>query len=412
MPALTAAVLIVLLEALSFGAFLPVLSYYCQEVGGNPAWVGGLFALVSAPRVFSNPLFGRLSDRLGRRPVLVVNTLGTLSGSVLWALTPTLAQLGPALFWLAVSRAVTGIFGAQAAITQAIAADSSTPQKRAAAVGMLGAAFGIALTLGPAIGGTIGHHISNAAVGWVCAGMQACSLIVILFFLPETRGPAHVAATAAGVENAGQPGWPTAAEAEAALEESRPRVQRLLLTTLLMTLAFSHLNSAFPLLAEHVYHFTEQQTGYALGLMGVLAALVQGGLVRVLVARFAEPNTFIAGILLAAFAFVLFALTGLLPGFWVAIVTLGIGISLATPTLNGLISRNVNAAQQGRILGLNQGVTSLGRAGGAMLAGTLFTLHAATPFLSAASLLLVTLAVFVARPRWAAPREPAASPER
>src|SRR5262245_37909424 len=142
MPPLYAAALVVLLEALCFTTGFPVLSYYAQRLGGDAAWVGILFGLVAWPKVVSNPIWGTLSERLGRRPVLAINTLGTLAGSIGWALAPNIGML-------AISRALVGIFGGQAGLAQAIAADVAPPEKRAAAMGVLGGAFALSLTLGP-----------------------------------------------------------------------------------------------------------------------------------------------------------------------------------------------------------------------------------------------------------------------
>jgi len=396
MSPLRAAMLVVLLEALAFGATFPVLSYYCQDLGGGPVWVGVMFALVSGPRVLTNPLFGQLSDRFGRRAMLIVSTVGTLTGSIGWALAPN-------IHWLALSRAVTGIFGAQAALAQAIAADVSPPERRAASVGLLGAAFGIALTLGPAIGGTVAHHVSAAAIGWVCAVMQLTSLGVIAFLLRETRPETapRVAARALEPALADAPAYAhRVLVSDQALPEARgiwrPVVIELLVVTLVATLGLSQFTAAYPLLTDHVYRFTEQQTGYALACVGFIAALVQGGAVRVVVARFGERGPFIGGSLLAAAAYVLLAGSPPLWEFWTATVLLGIGMALATPCLNALLSRRVGPAEQGSIMGWNQGVTSLGRAGGALLAGWLYGRYGfRAPFGSAAGLLMLSILLFL-----------------
>ena len=187
MPPPLVAALIVLCEALTFTLTLPVLAFFNARLGGSPLFLGVLFALVSAPKILTNPVFGRLSDRVGRRPILAINTVGTLGGSVLWALSGD-------LLLLAASRAVIGVFSAQAGLAQSVVADSSTRERRAAAMGLLGAAFGVALAIGPPLGGWVAAAFGYAAVGWLCAALQLISLALIAFVLRETR-PAAIGST-------------------------------------------------------------------------------------------------------------------------------------------------------------------------------------------------------------------------
>src|ERR1041384_458447 len=140
MRPLYAASLVVLLEALCFTTGFPVINRYAEQLGGDPLWIGVIFGLVSGPKVLSNPLWGLLSERIGRRAVLAVNTLGTLAGSVTWAFAPSIG-------WLALSRAFVGVFGGQAGMAQAIAADVTSPEKRSAAMGVRGGAFELAVTI-------------------------------------------------------------------------------------------------------------------------------------------------------------------------------------------------------------------------------------------------------------------------
>lgn len=379
MPPLFAAALVVLLEGLSFGATFPVIGYYTQQLGGDALWVGAMFALLAGPKVITNPLFGRLADALGRRPVLLVNGLGTLAGSLMWAVAPSVG-------WLAASRGVTGVFGAQAALANTIAADVSPPEKRAAAMGHLGAAFGIAFTLGPVIGGLVGERLSYAAVGWVCAGLQLVSLAIIALALPETRRAGAAASAAAAPEERAMLG--------------RTDILHLLIVTLVMTLGLSSFNSTYQLVTEHSYGFTAQQTGYALGCFGLCAVIVQGGVVRVMVRRFGERAAGMSGMVLMVAGFGLIALRLALPGLWTATVLLAVGSALAVPCLGALLSRRVGAAEQGAINGLNQAFVGLGRAGGAALGGVLYDWRGVTPtYASAAVVVALSLLLFAAPPR-------------
>ncbi len=397
MNPLIASAVIVLCEGLCFGAVLPVIGFYCERLGGGPITLGLLFALLAGPKVVMNPLFGRVSDRYGRRPVLLIATLGTLAGSVLWALAPNVV-------WLAISRGVVGVFGAQAAIAQAVAADVTPPARRAAAMGLLGAAFGLSITLGPLLGGIVSTAASNAAVGWVCALLQALSIVVIVTLLPETRG--RSGATFASDDAPAATGGPSSRGADLptlAPLLQRPAVRRLMLVTLLMWLGFSVINGTFQLLAAHAYHMTERHVSYAYAVIGIVGAVIQGGLIRRLAATLGEQVCGLAGLAVLAVAFALLAATPPAPVFWLVTTLLAAGSALAVPCIAGLVSRAVDEAEQGAVLGLHQGVIGLGRAGGAAFGGALYAL-------AGAPLVYSTAAVVIVAGGWLLRPLPAASP--
>jgi DHA1 family tetracycline resistance protein-like MFS transporter len=383
MKPLSAVGFIVLCEGLAFGAVLPVVSYHCQNLGGGAATVGLMFALVSAPKVLTNPLFGRLSDHFGRRPALALATLGTLVGSVGWALAPT-------TLWLGVARTITGLFGAQAGLAQAVAADVTPPERRAASIGLLGAAFGLAITFGPLIGGEVGARFGNASVGWACALLQVLSLVVIAVFLPETRPAGRSGQIEAGSRH--RHSW-----------LATPGLMTLMIVTLLVTVATSEMVSTFGLVLQWSYGLTERQTGYAWAFFGLVGVVVQGGLIRPLVAYLGERSTTVAGLLTLAAGFVLIAAEPVPVAFWTATALASVGTALVMPVLAGMLSRSVGADVQGSLAGVYQSVLGLGRAGGNYLGGGLYIRFAtAGPYVSAAALSVVALAALL---RWRPPAQ-------
>lgn len=365
MRPLLASVFIVFCESMCFTTSLAVVHDYVGALAGDAMWIGLMFALVSGPKVFAAPLWGTLSDRYGRRPILAVNTVGTLTASVLWAAAPTMSALTP-LLWLAVSRVVLGVFGGQAGLTMAVAADVTTPERRAAGMGLLGAAFGAAFTLGPPIGGWIGARFSNEAVGWFCAGLQALSLLTILFFLPETaRSLARPLMT--------RPTLPQAFRDDIVgmITLMRPAVVALLVVTLLMTLGQSFVYSTLGEFSKARYGLDRRAVGYGFGLLGLVVVLVQGGAIRPLVRRYGETPVALVGFVITIAGLVAIGFSGGATELFAATAITGVGIALSTPCISGLLSRSVDETRQGTLNGLNQATLGLGRAGGSSLGGAL-----------------------------------------
>ncbi len=379
MSPIVCAALIVMFEGLNVTSVFPVVHEYAQQLGGSAMAVGLLFALVPAAKILSNPIWGRLSDRLGRRPTLAIITSGTMAGSIGWALAPNIWVLG-------VARVLTGAFAAQAAVAYAIAADTSTRARRAASMAILGAGFAIAMTVGPLVGGLLGRFYGPASVGWFCASMQACSLVVILALLRETSP--HTGKTAG--EHRVTSSW--------ALMSRRP-VLLLLLATLLMTIGFSELTSTLGLFTEHAYRFDTAKTGYLFALVGIVAAVIQGGGVRAIVRRLGETRTVLIGLGLLTVGFAWAGTQPALGGFIAAVTLMAAGGGLVMPTLSAMLSHVVSEDDQGAVQGLSQSSTGLGRAIGFYLGGALFGLRGPglAYGLAAAAVLLAALFVWPAR---------------
>lgn len=375
MPPLAAAAIVVLCEGLAFGAVLPVLPEHCRSLGGGALAAGVLFGLVSLPKVVTNPLLGRWSDRVGRRPALIVATLGTLCGSIGWALAPTLA-------WLALARAVTGVFGAQAGLAQAVAADGSPPERRAAAAGVLGAAFGVAFAFGPLIGGWVATRFDDFAVGWACAALQGLSLAVIVFGLAETRPAGDAEAQTSSWSALWAPGLPI-----------------LLLVTLLFTISTSALFPTLPLVMADAHGFDRSQIGLGWAVFGIVGLVVQGGLIRPLVGFAGERTTSGVGLALLACGLLLLAFAGAVAMLWLAIVLTALGTALVTPSITGLLSRSVGPEFQGSLAGANQAVLGVGRFAGNLGGGGLYQRYGAGAAYAFAALLCVASLLLLARSR-------------
>lgn len=417
MPPLYAVALVVLLEVTCLGAILPVLNYYTLALGGGPALVGVFYGLVAAPKVVLNPLWGRMSDRIGRRAALALATGGALAASMLWALAPALGAIAlTPLAWLGISRLLNGVFAAQATLAFAVASDSTVPERRAGAFGVLGAAFGIGLTLGTLLGGLTGS-VSHAAVGWLCVGLETAALLVIFCLLRETRPEAdrqtaEPAAPAPGVHVPARAVARTAPRPQQSLRQLglHPALRWLLGSCLLLTLGYSLLTPTLGMLGERWFDFNERQTGYAFFIWGVLGVIVQGGLIRPTVRALGETRTTLLGYLALALGFLLIAIQPPQWLFWIAIGLIGLGGGYAIPPLTGLMSRHVDQRHQGGVHGLNQSVTALGRAISYFLGGALFAVAPALPYALAVGFVLVAIPLLLLAPRPGAATDQAADP--
>lgn len=395
MTPVAAAAIVVFCEGFVLWSVFPVLNFYCESLGvavrAIPLWVGALLFLQSAPRIIFNPLIGRLSDRFGRAPMMVVASLGTMLGSVVFAVAPN-------VWWLAVSRLLAGVFGAQATLSAAVVADHTPPQRRTAAMGILGAAFGLSMVLGPLVAGVIARAWSHGAIGWVAALFQALAVV------------AAAALSLGG--HAGEPGARrAAARATWGSLLARGGVALLLGAAFLMTITQLQTMATFATFAQQVYHFDERMTGYAFALLGLVAVVAQGGLVRALAPRIGDRRMGLVGLTSLACGGLVLAAAPPASVLFLALVLLGVGGALCMPALTTLAANSVEPRDHGAMQGALQGVFALGRSIGSPLGGGLVTKAGFAPTYVFAAVLSVIGALLLARARLAGAGAPAAIAE-
>jgi DHA1 family tetracycline resistance protein-like MFS transporter len=340
----------VALDMLALGVMVPVLpKLVLQFEGGDMARavaVTGVFGFVWAAMQFVfAPVLGLLSDRFGRRPVVLLSNLGLGLDYVLMALAPTLG-------WLFVGRVVSGITAASFSTAGAYIADVTPPEKRAAQFGMLGAAFGLGFVVGPAVGGLLGA-IDLRLPFWVAAGLSLANAAYGLFVLPESLPRERRAPRLA---------WARANPlGSLKLLRSHPELFGLALSALLYFLAHEALPSIFVLYTDHRYGWTESQVGLALAAIGVCSTVVSALLVGPAVKRLGERRAVIIGLLYGAagFAFYGLAPTGSL--FLVGIPLMSLW-GIAGPSMQSLMTRRVDPSEQGQLqgaLGSMRGITGM-----------------------------------------------------
>lgn len=368
--ALTALFVTVLLDLLGFGMILPLLPFYPQELGVSEVQIGWLFACYSLAQLVASPLVGRVSDRLGRRPVILVLLLLSAVSHLVFALADTFTVMIAA-------RSSAGVAAASYGVAQAYIADVTTQEERSKGMGLLGAAFGLGFVLGPALGGFLGRW-GHQAVPLGAAALTGLNLVLAVFLLPESLPRAARTRPAPG-------------SALPPPEALSPVTRGLIGLFFAVTFGFALMESTLALYCQEAFGFGQVETSWLFVFLGVVLVVVQGGLVGRLVKRFGERRLIPLGIaLIGAGLFTLpFAEAPWLAVLLVATALLAIGAGLHNPSSLGLLSRLTPRGAQGRTLGVSRSAGALARVLGP-LAGTWIyaELGIAWPF-GAAGLLMV-----------------------
>lgn len=373
--------LIVFIDLLGFSLILPLLPYYAETFGATPVIVGLLTASYAAAQLIGAPILGRLSDRYGRRPILLASISGTFIGFIL------LGTAEPAGRWFAalashgdppvnlvntaiisilfISRIIDGLTGGNITVAQAYISDVTDENNRARGMGLIGAAFGLGFILGPAIGGLL-STISYAVPAFVAATLSAINLVLLAFLLPESLTPGIRA------RMAGRPRPNISAQA---LWQAinRPRVGPLLHIRFVYGLAFVIFQTVFPLYAQSFLRLEARQTGFVLTYVGVLAALVQGVGIAMLTRRFSEARLIFGGSVLMALALLAWAFAPNLAILLIVIAPLSLAGGTLNTVLNSALTQAVYSEEVGGTLGLSAALESLTRvlapSGGGLLLG-------------------------------------------
>jgi DHA1 family tetracycline resistance protein-like MFS transporter len=375
----------VLIDVLSFGVIIPVLPGLVRQFTGGDyvqaaGWIGIFGFLFALIQFFSSPIQGTLSDRYGRRPVILLSCLGLGIDFVLMALAQSLP-------WLLVARIFSGVFSASFTTANAYIADVTAPEKRAKAFGMIGAAFGLGFILGPALGGFLGAWHLRAPF-WFAAGLALLNFLYGWFVLPESL-PRERRTARFDWAHANPVG-------SLVLLKKYPQVFGLAAVVFLANFAHYVYPSVFVLFAEYQYRWTELQVGWVLAIVGVCSVIVQGGLIGPLVKKLGERRALLFGL---ACGVVGFCVYGLAEAGWMFLIGLPISAlwGVAGPATQSLITRQVDAGAQGRVQGALMSLVSLaGVFAPLAFAGTfgLFISERAPMHLPGAAWLLAALLLF------------------
>jgi DHA1 family tetracycline resistance protein-like MFS transporter len=349
---------IVFIDLVGFGVVIPLLPYYALTFHASPFAVTMMLACYSLAQFFSSPLLGRLSDRIGRKPVILASLVCSIAAYI-WL------GFATQLWMLFAARLLAGAGAGNISAAQAYVADVTPPSQRAKGMGMIGAAFGLGFTLGPAMGGLLaGSDPNSPHLAWpafLAAGFSALAFVLAAVLLKESLTHKSRANALEGRLAAAKKVF------------TLPSLRLLILLFFTITAAFSGMETTFALWAHEGFGWGPIQVGGIFFYVGVLLVVVQGGLIGKLSKRFGEANLVFAGSILIALGLFGLPFATVLWGVLVATTLLTCGLALLNPSINSLISQEAGAHERGGVLGVAQSVASLARILGPAVAGAVYT---------------------------------------
>ncbi|WP_303719465.1 MFS transporter [Brevundimonas naejangsanensis] len=376
-PTLAVLFAVVFINLVGFGLVVPLLPFFAQSLQAEPWQITLMFSAYSLGQFFAEPFWGRLSDRIGRKPVLLATLAANAVGYLLLAFAPNI--------WVAVAvRLFTGLGAGNISTVQGYIADVTPPERRAGRMGMIGAAFGLGFIVGPGLGGLLAQpqmgHVGYQLPIFAASGAAALAALGVMFFLRESRTKADPAAP--------RPAFLSGVS----FARTDEVISRVLMVSLIYLAGFSAMEAAFGLWAEHRYAWTAREVGLSFMIVGLISAVNQGLVAGRLARRFGEARVLAAGMLLFGLSMVLQVAApvawfpagridlGLFSipvvAGWIIPVIMGIGacgMSLAMPNISSLISRSSPPDRQGAMLGLNMAAGSMARIVGPIVAGALYS---------------------------------------
>ncbi|MCD6047046.1 MAG: multidrug resistance protein [Gammaproteobacteria bacterium] len=376
--------LIVFIDMLGFGVIIPFLPYLVGKLGASGLFATSLLSIYSLMQFIFSPLLGRLSDKYGRKPILLFCLSGSAISYLIYGSAFFITQNSHLILWLIFSsRLFAGVMGASIPVAYAYIADKTSSDQRTEAMGKIGAAFGLGFIFGPAIASFL-TPLGPSAPGFCAMLICLVGFSLALKFLKESKNrhsyQEHPHFTLENICNI----------------LTQKNIGLLILITLLYGFAFVQMESIFSLFAATIYHLKQAQIGWIFVYLGVLIAISQGALVGKLSLRFGDTNLLLFGALLLVFSFFFISYT---KNVWVMIILMGgvaLGAGAINPTLSAILSHQTTSDKQGITQGISQSASSLSRILGPIIAGISFdTWSPAAPFFLGTILMLLTTGIII-----------------
>lgn len=388
--------LTVMLDLIGFGIVLPLLPTYAKDLGASPFMIGLIAAIFSIMQFIFSPLWGKLSDRIGRRPVMLISIFITSLSYLIFSQSDNI----PLLIF---ARGLSGIGSANIAAAQAYITDVTDSKNRSGAMGMIGAAFGVGFIIGPLIGGLLMHNYGIEMVGYVASGLIFLDFILAVFFLPESNKQARkfdfamFGRKGATATEPVQSGSFLKAKIDEYIEglklafSSKP-LALLMIANYIFTFAIVNMQVASILLWKEYFGASDQEIGYIFAYVGFFSVIVQGGLISRLIKKLGEHKLFLWGHIFT-FAGVFFVpfipQDTLFSAGLVILLCFAIGTSLVAPINLSMISLYSYKQKQGQILGLSQSVNSFARIMGPFSGSILYGMDFHAPYIVAGALTVI-----------------------
>lgn len=403
--ALATVFLVVVIDLLGFGIVLPLLPFYAQEFSASAVTIGLLYSVYSFMQLIFSPIWGSWSDRVGRRPIMLMSTFGAVIAYIIFGFAGSLSVLF-------LSRIVAGMMGGNISTAQAYIADITDNENRARGMGLIGAAFGFGFVIGPATATGLIHPAFHefiagfgfpdfaawmeanrfALPGFFAAFLSFCSFLMVLFKLPETvdkSAPKEKEETYRRPSVFSPRFWRLLKEQKGS--SARGFLIPLIIGFFLLSFGESSLYSAFPLFAESELNMSAEDVGIQFFYIGIIAVIVQGFLIKPLTNIFAEEKIFLVGNILMVIGLSLIPLAHNMLTLALFLCLMALGKSLNTPTITSLISQEASENNYGAVMGASQGLSGLGRMIGPTWGGALFAAYFGLPFVATAVIVGATI---------------------
>jgi DHA1 family tetracycline resistance protein-like MFS transporter len=375
----------ILIDLIGFGMVVPLLPFYAYDLAPHYSpqtvdlLIGVIVGAYSFAQFFFTPLLGRLSDRVGRRPVLLFSVF--CSGLAFLGL-----GLANSLWWLLAARLFDGATGGNVSTAQAYIADVTTLENRAKGMGLIGAGFGLGFILGPGLGGLLSSYSIHAPF-FFAAALAFTNSILIYFFLPESLPEKRQTSLNLGAHFR---------DVGRALRN--PMLHTPVIILFIATLAFGIFQPLFPLFAKTKYAYDPRHVSYLFVYSGLIGVLIQGGLLGRMVKTISEKTLLLVGMVMLIVAYLALPWTPALAPLLVMLGLMSIGTSFVSSLLPTLVSKRAPLSEQGSALGITQAAGSLARAAGPLLGGLMMAYGTqTTPFFACAALLSLALMVSLSR---------------